>query len=66
MVNNKYSSQNNNFNIKLNIFKNYYKQLNIINNIIKAKAYSNILKDNTLNYLFANQVLYRESTSIFI
>ena len=65
MVNNKYSSQNNNFNIKFNIFKNYCKQLNITNNVIKVKAYFNMLKDDIFNYFFINQVLYKKSIPTF-
>jgi hypothetical protein len=53
-VDNKYSGQNNNFNIKLNIFKNYYKQFNITDNVIKVKVYFNILKDNIFNHFFIN------------
>ena len=64
-VDNKYSGQNDNFDIKLNIFENYCKQLNITDDATKAKVYSNILKDDALNHFFANQASYKESTLTF-
>ena len=64
-VDNKYSGQNDNFDIKLNIFENYCKQLNITDDTTKAKAYSNMLKDDALNHFFANQVSYGGSIPTF-
>ena len=52
---NKYSGQNDHFDTKLTIFNEYCSQLNISDDVVKAKAYSFILKDIALQHYLNNK-----------